>query len=419
MKVIWLCNSILKHAANKFGMSEVMGISWIDSMIDRYYGKNEFNINIIFPMSNMENYDAICDKNITYYPFNNTNHLMHKYYQDIEIIFENMIKEIKPNIIHIFGTEYPHTLAMMRVVKRLQIEDKTVINIQGLCSFIAKHYNGFLPNKVIHSYTFRDLLKRDNIYQQQKKFICRGIYEREAIKLSENVIGRTVWDKACVENINPDIRYFKCNETMRDIFYTNKWSLDKCEKYTIFISQSYYPLKGFHLLIEAVSFLKKRYPDIKIYTTGNDIFRVKSCREGSYLKYIKKLIMHNDLKNNVIFLGNLDEKEMCEMYLKAHIFVSASTIENSSNSLSEAMLLGVPCIASDVGGTISLLNHEKEGYLYQADAPYLLSYYINKIFKDDLLAEKFSTNSRKHALITHDREKNFNDLIDIYKELIG
>ena len=159
--------------------------------------------------------------------------------------------------------------------------------------------------------------------------------------------------------------------------------------------------------------------DIKIYTTGNDIFRVKSCREGSYLKYIKKLIMHNDLKNNVIFLGNLDEREMCEMYLKAHIFVSASTIENSSNSLSEAMLLGVPCIASDVGGTISLLNHEKEGYLYQADAPYLLSYYINKIFKDDLLAEKFSTNSRKHALITHDREKNFNDLIDIYKELIG
>ena len=68
MKAIWLCNSILKHAANKFGMSEVMGISWIDSMIDRYYGKNEFNINIIFPMSNMENYDAICDKNITYYP---------------------------------------------------------------------------------------------------------------------------------------------------------------------------------------------------------------------------------------------------------------------------------------------------------------------------------------------------------------
>ena len=40
MKAIWLCNSILKHAANKFGMSEVMGISWIDSMIDRYYGKN-------------------------------------------------------------------------------------------------------------------------------------------------------------------------------------------------------------------------------------------------------------------------------------------------------------------------------------------------------------------------------------------
>ena len=89
------------------------------------------------------------------------------------------------------------------------------------------------------------------------------------------------------------------------------------------------------------------------------------------------------LEQHIRYLGTLNEQDMCRQYLKANVFVSASSIENSSNSLSEAMILGVPCIASDAGGTISLFQHEHDGFLYQADAPYLLAYYIDRIFSDD------------------------------------
>ena len=108
---------------------------------------------------------------------------------------------------------------------------------------------------------------------------------------------------------------------------------------------------------------------------------------------------------------------MCERYLKSHVFVSPSSIENSSNSICEAMILGVPVVCSDVGGIKSLLTHNHEGYIYQADAPYMLARSIINIFEDDDLAQKFSRNARAHALKTHDKDLNLKALIDTYNKI--
>ena len=130
------------------------------------------------------------------------------------------------------------------------------------------------------------------------------------------------------------------------------------------------------------------------------------------------MIKKYGLEQHIRYLGTLNEQDMCRQYLKANVFVSASSIENSSNSLSEAMILGVPCIASDAGGTISLFQHEQDGFLYQADAPYLLAYYIDRIFSDDERAKKFSANSRAHALVTHDKQNIFKRISEIYTEVM-
>lgn len=53
---------------------------------------------------------------------------------------------------------------------------------------------------------------------------------------------------------------------------------------------------------------------------------------------------------------------MIEQYLKAHIFVCPSSVENSPNSLGEAQLLGVPCIGSIAGGIPSMLSMEKQDF---------------------------------------------------------
>jgi len=124
-----------------------------------------------------------------------------------------------------------------------------------------------------------------------------------------------------------------------------------------------------------------------------------------------------NLEGTIIFTGLLDEKQMCERYLQSNVFVCSSSIENSPNSLGEAMLLGVPCVASDVGGVSNMLTHKKDGFLYQADAPYMLAYYVCEIFSDNELVSNISNNARMKASRTHDKEKNTNDLINIYVDL--
>ena len=94
---------------------------------------------------------------------------------------------------------------------------------------------------------------------------------------------------------------------------------------------------------------------------------------------------------------------------------SPSVIENSPNSIGEAMLLGVPIVASDVGGVSSLVEHWKNGFLYQADAPYMLAYYIGKIFEDSLMTEKMSQIEKVYALELYDRNKIMRQLLDAYQ----
>ena len=130
------------------------------------------------------------------------------------------------------------------------------------------------------------------------------------------------------------------------------------------------------------------------------------------------MIKRLHLERNVVFTGPLDEEKMCQRYLKSHVFVCPSSIENSPNSLGEAMVLGVPCVASDVGGVSDMLKHKDEGFVYQTDAPYMLAHYVCEIFENEDLALKFSKNAREHALTTHDRDANTRRLIEIYRDII-
>jgi glycosyltransferase involved in cell wall biosynthesis len=82
------------------------------------------------------------------------------------------------------------------------------------------------------------------------------------------------------------------------------------------------------------------------------------------------------------------------------------------------MILGVPTVASYVGGIPDMLEDKEEGFLYQHDAPYMLAHYVCEIFENEEMALKFSRNAREHALKTHDRDENTKRLIEIYLNVL-
>lgn len=175
-------------------------------------------------------------------------------------------------------------------------------------------------------------------------------------------------------------------------------------------------------MLDAMPLILNQFLEAKLYIARNNITKFDTVKEKlkntSYSKYIDKIINKNKLKDKVIFTGVLDEQQMYEQYLKSNVFVCPSSIKNSPNSLGEAMILGVPCVASDVGGVSDMLKHTEEGVVYQTDAPYMLAYYICEKFNNKNMAISISRKSRTRALKTHDRESNLKDLLEIYKEMI-
>lgn len=420
MKILWLCNIIIPQICEELHIASGNGGGWLEQLASRLDQMPEIELCICAPYLQGHELTFVQWNNSSFYGFQKKIVEPYKYDSTLEEIFRGILQCFTPDIVHIFGTEYPHTLAM---VKAFGNPGKTVIHIQGLTSFCHLHYLAYLPEKVVKRFTLRDLLRWDNILLQKKKFGLRGKFEINAIKEVSHVIGRTDWDHACTERIHPGIRYHYVQEMMRVPFYEDEWKIDKCEKYSIFMSQGSYPIKGLHLALEALNILKEKYPQVKLYVAGTDIIHYNDItaklKRTYYAKYIIRLIKKWKLEKNIVFTGSLAAEDMKKQYLSSHVFISPSVIENSPNSIGEAMLLGVPIVASDVGGVSSLIEHWKNGFLYQADAPYMLAYYVGKIFDNDLMTEKISQIEKISALELYNRDEIIKQLVGTYQDMIA
>lgn len=428
MKVLWVCNIMLPAIARQLGVSYSNREGWLSGLLDRTLqeqGHNRIELGIAFPagadadifhrtMQLGENASCHC------YSFPENIDAPEIYDEGLENRFHEILTDFEPDIVHVFGTEYPHALACVRAYGR---PERTLIGIQGLCSVIGEKYMADLPPKVQKQATLRDRIREDSIRQQQKKFIKRGENEKAALLLTGHVAGRTDFDREQTAKINPSAKYHFLNETLRGIFYHDRWKRTACEPYSIFVSQGDYPIKGFHYLLQALPKVLERFPDVHVYVAGSNIIQDDTLKDrlklSAYGKYIRKLIRDKRLGEHVTMLGRLTAEEMKEQYLNSHLYVLPSAIENSPNSLGEAMMLGVPCVAADVGGVHNMLTDGGDGMLYPAGDTEALADRIIEIFTKEAIVERFSDNARKHARINHDADQNYYRLVHIYREMLS
>ncbi|MDO5152006.1 MAG: glycosyltransferase family 4 protein [Eubacteriales bacterium] len=411
MRLLWLCNMVPGKIKEKLSAEAASGGLWVDHVLSGLR-RQGLTIHVLCPGDGAR---GALDERCSYTTFREG--LPYVYLPELERDFEAELKKFRPDVIHIWGTEYGHTLAMVNAAETLGLLGQTVISIQGLCSVYAGHYAEGVPYRVQREFTFRDAVRQDNILQQQTKFARRGELEIAALKKVRHVIGRTDWDEACTGRISPGARYHFCNETLREPFYAGQWQYAGCRKHRIFASSCVYPVKGFHYLLEAFAEVTKDYPGATLAVPGKSFLTADKLRRTSYQKYLAALARKYGVADKIEFLGSLSAAQMKEAFLEANVFVLPSTIENSPNSLGEAMLLGVPCVASDVGGVANLMTHNREGYLYQSSAPYMLAYYLKRVFAMGDGAKALGASAKAHAAVTHDPEKNLRELIAIYHDL--
>ncbi len=431
MRVLWLCNIMLPAIAEKLHLDSSVKEGWLTGLLAQVIAEGEksgVQLGIAFPANeNLAEYHDVFVWNkvpVSCYGFYEHTDTPEIYQSHLERRFEAIIRDFKPDVVHAFGTEYPHTLAMAKVIKDPK---RLLIGIQGPISIYADAYYSKLPENVIDKSTFRDIVRNDSIKQQKDKFIKRGKNELRAIRITGNVTGRTQFDKEYCAKVNPDAIYHPMNETMRPCFYEGKWDYDACVKHQIFYSQADYPIKGLHFVLEALPSILEKYPDTKVLVAGNNIVRGNGLMDiiklSSYGKYLKHLIRKNGLKDRVVFLGKLSAEEMKQKYLESHIFLCASTLENSPNSVAEAMLLGVPVVAGAVGGIPSMIDNHEDGILFNGEDAKALAEAVTGLWDSE--SDGFAGSETKRisqagalrAKKAHDPVTNFKRLLEIYRTI--
>ncbi|MBP6182582.1 glycosyltransferase family 4 protein [Flavobacterium sp.] len=417
MKILWIVNTIFPIPSKELGLPEPVVGGWMYGLAKQV--SETLGVELAVATTSVFTEVKKIDKHgIKYYilPCNNNT----KYEPKLENYWTEVCNEFQPDVVHIHGTEFAHGLACLRKLPNI----KYVVSIQGLVGVYAKYYYaGIGFNDIIRSVTLRDFVRMDMIWQQKIKFQRRGKLESEYLKKANHVIGRTQWDKSHVMIFNPRVSYHFCNESLRNRFYeSEKWSLGNCNKHTIFLSQAGYPIKGLHQIIKSVNLLKDEFPQIKIRIAGQNIFKDRTFFEklkmSGYAKYIKSLLNKYNLNSYFEFTGQLNESGIIKEFLNSNIFICPSSIENSPNSIGEAQILGVPCVASFVGGIPDMIKHDVDGLIYRFEEYEMLASHIKNVFLDDILTNRLSSNSIKTAERRHNVYRNCERTVEIYKQIL-
>lgn len=408
--ILWVCNTPLPEIQRVAGINNY-NEGWLIGISNQLRKREGIVLHYAFPQSRHKKTLEREIDGIHFWGFYNLHKNPYKVENKGIQIFKDIVDKVRPDVIHIFGTEFSHSL---ECAKSVSDKSKIVVSIQGLTSEIAKVYLRGISFGNILSGRFSEG-RYHCLLTGRMDFYKRGINERRLLSTVENVIGRTEWDYICVKNINPLCTYYHCNETLRDTFYSGEWEIEKIDRYSIFITQANYPIKGLHILIAALPFIIKRYPKAVVYVAGSKEFMFNKSPYGSY---IKKLMKKYKVEKNIVFLGYLNGEKVKERLLKTHVLLLPSLIENSPNSIGEAMMLGTPVVAADVGGVRSIMQDRKEGYLYSCLDRSEMVKKICKIFNQDKLAIGFSRNERKRARELYDRADNAEQLLSIYNKII-
>ena len=343
MRVLWFTPKPISLLIDERIKLSVTG-GWLDGISSEIINKQEIELGVCYPVNDTLKATSGIKNGVNYYGVKNIKDCA-TYSNNDEQAIKRVLEEFNPDVITVFGTEHTFQCSVIELCFKLGYIDRLVVWIQGMASIYYKHFDAGVPDSVINGHTLKETVRRDNLGALKKSFYIRGEQEKRALTKVKHVIGRTRWDQACTQLMCSQAEYHFCNETLRSPFYEGNWSLNNCKRHSIFISQSNYPIKGFHLVAESISMLMQGYPQIHLYATGRDVIHVTSkqkLRFSSYEAYKRKVIFQYGIQEHVTFTGMLSADEMKEQYLSANVFVCPSSIENSPNSLGEAMILGVP-----------------------------------------------------------------------------
>jgi glycosyltransferase involved in cell wall biosynthesis len=408
MKVLWFAPT---PSLSESHISNVpMGGGWIKSLEKQIQNKVELSI----AFYHNKQLDAFTFGNTNYYPIVRpktslktkiTSRLFSQIEPESEVDnFMNVVNQVKPDVIHIHGSEGPFGL----VQERTGIP--VVISIQGILeSYRLKYFSGIPYSAYISQISW---LKRITFSSEKTKY---GIFAKKAareiriLKQARHVIGRTDWDRHSMRILAPNAIYHYGSEILRDVFYESRWKFNTDEKVRVHTTTGGNIYKGFETIVQVAALLDNLNIDFSWTIAG-----MKATNE---MVGLTEKVLGQKTSKKIVFLGVLNEFELRDSMLNAHIYVMPSHIENSPNSLCEAQIMGMPCISAHAGGTSTIIKDGEDGILVQDGDPYSLAGALLELSSMPNEMSRLGNNAANNAKFRHNPQTITDDLMKVYTTL--
>lgn len=419
MNILWL--SVNDGLYSPKGSSGYHGGGWVSSLQNLIIQQPQCHLGLVFITH--ERLTEIQMGNTMYFPIYQPKVSMLKKIQHYYGGYKNADKDLyidrindvvtrfQPDIIHLFGVENP----MATILGKTNIP--VVVHLQGLLSPCDNAFfpPGFNKSSFFFPFSMREWVLRNGYIFAKKSIHIRGQREEALFKHIMYCMGRTDWDYMVSHLLAPRSIYYHVDEVLRPPFYEHagQWQLiAKDGRFVIISTLSNTVYKGLDMVLKTAALLKKHSEICFEWRV------VGISHRSEVVSFFERTLNILSSEVGVKYMGVKNETELCTLLLESDCYMHPSYIDNSPNSLCEAMLLGMPVLAAYVGGVPSLLQRGQCGILVPANGPYELAHELMRLQRNPDIAVELGRAAFECAESRHKQDVIVQQLLSTYKEVI-
>lgn len=339
------------------------------------------------------------------FPFTSmSNPRLHSYFKGA---IKSVANQFKPDILHVQNSHVfiPTHNSVKDVKKIATLRDYTTYCDSGDCSMKREYkkcslpeyllckwrwdkLNSRNPNSLKHFYNYIILKTKQNVLRKMNGVISVSGFVRDVYK-------KIGIESIVIHNIAPEEKVGKSVSKIKKelgvsgkiVSYVGKISIGK----------------GANQILEMVKILK----DVNFVVAGTGPL------EKDFEKASKEY-------KNLIYRKHVPHDQAMEIYKASDVVCSTSVWpEPLSRVIIEALSLGTPCVATDVGGTSEIIDDGINGFLVEPENVNELVEKVKLLLSDKKLGKKFARNGKKKIESDFSSSYVTNKHIAFYKKIMG
>ena len=420
MKVLWF--SVTPLSLNAKENTGIEGKGWISSLLQIALGIKDLELVVAYGNQSPFKKEVEETYRLKIIPINICRYGKRQIIKDMMtsrevddfVISESLkiIQENKPDLIHIFGAEWCYGMLASHVTVPV------VIHIQGLWSQIRNSL--LLPGQSTLFDRFKPELWNHPLgffarYQYYNLSMERHRREEEILRRNKYFMCRTRWDQSVVRFYNKNARIFHVDEALRQEFIgcEDRWQPHAEDKKLVLVTTgACYSIKGPDVVLKTAKLIREN--------TGYQVEWKWIGGTDEEIREFEKLTKVKAQEVGLKMMGFLNATDMIRELLASDLYVHTSYSDNSPNAVCEAQYLGMPVIATDTGGVISLFSEQYDkDMMVPMNDPFYLASKIIELREDDAKAKRLAEDNWIVAHQRHDARRISKQLKDTYLQLCG